>query len=61
MNYTVAVKQGIRARARHHNHVAVDIRNIYVAGLLALANQCLSQSLRCGYNTRITLQIDTFV
>jgi hypothetical protein len=61
MNYTVVVKLGNRARAGHHSHVAVDVRNIYVAGLLALTNQCLSQSLWCGYNTRIILLIDTFV
>jgi hypothetical protein len=33
MNYVVAVKLGIRAKAGHQNHVAVDVRNIYVAGL----------------------------
>jgi len=45
MNYIVAVKLGIRARVGHHNRVAVDARNIDVAGLLALTNQCLSHSL----------------
>jgi len=61
MNYTAAVKLAIRARAGHHNHVALYVPNIYVAGLLALTNQGFSQSLRCGYNTRIILPIDIFV
>jgi len=42
MNYIVAVKLEIRETAGHHIHVAVDVRNIYVAGLLALTKQCLS-------------------
>jgi len=61
MNYIVAVKLGIRARVGHHNHLAVDVRNIDVAGLFALTNQRLSQSLWCGYNTRIILPSATFV
>ena len=61
MNYIMAVKLGFRTRAGHHIHVAVDIRDIYVPGLLALTKQCLSQSLRCGENRRIILLIANFV
>ena len=42
-------------------HVAVDVRNIYVAGSLAHTNQCLLQSLWRGENRKITLPIGTFV
>jgi len=41
-------------------HTAVDVHDIYMAGSLALTNQCLSQSLWCG-DDRITLPIVTFV
>jgi hypothetical protein len=61
MNYTMAVKLGIRTRAWHHITAAIDIRDIYVAGLLALTNQCLSQSQWHGENRRIILLIATFV
>jgi hypothetical protein len=39
MNYILAVKLEIRARAGHHNYVAIDVRDIYFAGSLALTNQ----------------------
>jgi hypothetical protein len=45
MNYILAVKFGIRTRAGHHIDAAVDVRDTYVAGSVALANNCLSQSL----------------
>jgi len=61
MNYILAVKLGIRSRTGHHNHVTVDVRDIYVAGSLALTNQCFSQSLWCGENKRVILPIATFV
>jgi len=41
----LAVKFGIRTRAGHHIHVAVDVRDIYVAGSVALINNYLLQSL----------------
>jgi len=56
MNFIFAVRLGIRTRAGHHIHVAVDVRDIYVAGI-----QSLPQSLWCGENRRIILQIITFV
>ena len=61
MNYILAVKLRIRIRAWHQTYVAVDVRDIYVAGSLALTNQCLSQSLWCGENRKIFLLIGTFV
>ena len=61
MYFILAVRLGIRTRARHHIRVAVDVRDIYVAGLLVCTNQCLSKSLWCGENRRISLQIATFV
>ena len=60
MNDILAVNLGIRARAGHHNNVAVDVRDTYVAGSLALTNQCLSQSVWCGENRKIILLIATF-
>jgi len=30
MNYILAVKLGIRTRAGHHIHIAVDVRDIHV-------------------------------
>ena len=50
----MAVKLGIRWRAGHHIHVAVDVQDIYVACSLARTNQCLSQSLWHGKNRRLT-------
>jgi len=60
-NFILAVRLGIRTRAGHHIHVAVDVRNTYVAGSLIRTNQCLSQSLWCWENRRIILQIAAFV
>jgi hypothetical protein len=59
MNFILAVRLGIRTRVGHHMHVAVDVRDIYVAGSLVRTNQCLSQSLWCGENWRIIVQIYT--
>jgi len=61
MNYILAVNLGIWARPGHHSHVAVDVRDIYVAASFASTNQCLSQSVWSGENTRIILPIATFV
>jgi hypothetical protein len=61
MNYNLAVKLGIGTRAGHHVHAAVDVRDIYVAGSLALTNHCLSQSLYCRENRRIVVPIATVV
>jgi hypothetical protein len=52
---------GIRTRSGLHIHVAIDVRDIYVAGSLPLNNRYLSQSLWCGENRRILLRIATFV
>jgi hypothetical protein len=49
----LAVKLRIRTRAGHHIHVAVDVDDVYVADSLTLANQCLSQSLWCGEDSRV--------
>ena len=35
MNYILAVNYEIRTTAGHHIHIAVDVRDIYVAGSLA--------------------------
>ena len=61
MNHTLFVKLGIRAKAGRHNHFAVDVRDIYVVGSLALTNHCLLQSQWCGNNTRIILTNAIFV
>jgi hypothetical protein len=55
----LAVKLWIRTRAGHRIHVAVDVRDIYVVGSLALTSQCLSLSLMCGDNRKIILLIAT--
>jgi hypothetical protein len=60
MNYILAVKLGIRITAGDHIHLAVDVHDIYMAGSLALTNQCLLQSLECEEN-RMILLIATFV
>jgi hypothetical protein len=61
MNYIFAVKVAIRGVAGHQIHVKLDVHDIYMPGSLAPTNQCLSQSLWCGENRRIILQIATFV
>lgn len=61
MNYIFAVKLGVRETVGHQIHVKVDVRDIYVAGSLALTNQCISQSLWSGENIRIILPYATFV
>jgi hypothetical protein len=61
MNYILAVKLEIRARAGHLNYVAVDVRDIYFAGSLSLTNQGLSQPVWRGENKTIILPIAAFV
>jgi hypothetical protein len=61
MSYTLAVKLRIGAGGGHLIHVAVDVREIYVAGSLAHTYQYVSQSVWCGENKRIILWIDTVV
>jgi len=56
----LAVKFGVGTTAGHHIHVAVDVRDIYMAGSLPLTNKCLSQTLWCGENRRIILPTATF-
>ena len=61
MNYILAVKFGIRTISGHRIHVAIYVGDTVVAGLLALANQSLSQSVWFGENRRFSLPIATFV
>ena len=61
MNYILAVKLGIGTKAGHHVQAAVDVRDICVAGSLALTSHCLSQYLCYGKNISIILPIATVV
>jgi len=57
----LAVKLGIRTRAGHHIHIAVDVQDIYMAGSTAFTNQCLLQSVKCEGKRSIIVLIATFV
>ena len=54
MNFILAVRLGIRTRAGHHTHGAVDICDIYVTGPLVSTSQCLFQSLWCEQKDHLT-------